>query len=51
MLPPLGPVLTLFRDSDSGFSMFNIAGFPGKNIFTIPLVEKSILFLKMSSFT
>jgi hypothetical protein len=41
-LPPLGPDLTPFRDSDSAFDFFNIAGFPGKEKIYLPYLGKKI---------
>jgi len=40
-LPPLGPDLTPFRDSDSAFNFINIAGFPDKRYMYHTLKKKS----------
>ena len=46
MLPPLEPDLTPFRDSDSGFSTFNIGVFPDKKYFYHTFRGKVKNFLK-----
>jgi hypothetical protein len=44
-LPPLGPDLTPFRDFDWTFDIFNIAGFPGKELFLTHHEKKIKLLL------
>jgi hypothetical protein len=46
MLPPLEPDLTPFRITDSDFDFFNIAGFPGKDLFLTHLEKKIKNFFK-----